>query len=419
MKYAKVDLHLHLDGSLNMPWAWETARKRGVVAPDCTFEEYYHIMHRTEFKNREERMTRFDFPIAIMQTREDLAASIYHLIETLAEKELYYAEIRFAPQQHMLQGLSQKEVVEAVLSGKEQAEKDFPGIKTGVINCMMHKGADAHTNWEANLETIRVTKEFLGKGVVALDLAGYENNGDFNLYAPLFEIAKEQGIPYTIHAGEMGDGSHVPMAIAMGASRIGHGINCVLAPEWLAEAGRDISSQLTTQFYSDGIHIELTPSYQLGVMENFRVVYNTALANERLGAFSSDYVKCLRNACIFMASYVWPNYTWECFNDTFRQTRNVLLRNIRNYYAMFPDEPVLKYLGSDRKEGSAPAQTLSSFPEGGYYMLRNGWDESSTMMILKNNYNPVNKWHCQMDNGTVALWSKGRNFLPDAVPPYV
>ena len=235
MKYAKVDLHLHLDGSLNMPWAWETARKRGVVAPDCTFEEYYHIMHRTEFKNREERMTRFDFPIAIMQTREDLAASIYHLIETLAEKELYYAEIRFAPQQHMLQGLSQKEVVEAVLSGKEQAEKDFPGIKTGVINCMMHKGADAHTNWEANLETIRVTKEFLGKGVVALDLAGYENNGDFNLYAPLFEIAKEQGIPYTIHAGEMGDGSHVPMAIAMGASRIGHGINCVLAPEWLAE----------------------------------------------------------------------------------------------------------------------------------------------------------------------------------------
>lgn len=188
----------------------------------------------------------------------------------------------------------------------------------------------------------------------------------------------------------------------------------VKAPEWLAEAGRDISSQLTTQFYSDGIHIELTPSYQLGVMENFRVVYNTALANERLGAFSSDYVKCLRNACIFMASYVWPNYTWECFNDTFRQTRNVLLRNIRNYYAMFPDEPVLKYLGSDRKEGSAPAQTLSSFPEGGYYMLRNGWDESSTMMILKNNYNPVNKWHCQMDNGTVALWSKGRNFLPDA-----
>ncbi len=235
MKYAKIDLHLHLDGSLNLPWAWETAKKRGVVAPDYTFEEYYHFMHRTEFKNREERMTRFDFPIAVMQTKEDLAASMYNLIATLAEKELYYAEIRFAPQQHMLQGLSQTEVVEAVLAGRAQAQNDFPDIETGLINCMMHKGADAHTNWEANLETIRVTKEFLGKGVVALDLAGYENNGDFNLYAPLFEIAREQGIPYTIHAGEMGDGSHVPMAIAMGAYRIGHGINCVQNPEWLKE----------------------------------------------------------------------------------------------------------------------------------------------------------------------------------------
>ena len=55
------------------------------------------------------------------------------------------------------------------------------------------------------------------------------------LYAPLFEIAREQGIPYTIHAGEMGDGSHVPMAIGMGAYRIGHGINCVHDPAWLAE----------------------------------------------------------------------------------------------------------------------------------------------------------------------------------------
>jgi len=117
----------------------------------------------------------------------------------------------------------------------EQAKKDFPEVTVGLINCMMHKGEDAHVNWDANVETIRVTKEFLGKGVVALDLAGYENNGDFNLYAPLFEMARELEIPYTIHAGEMGDGSHVPMAIAMGAWRIGHGINCVQDPAWLQE----------------------------------------------------------------------------------------------------------------------------------------------------------------------------------------
>ena len=146
---------------------------------------------------------------------------------------MLYAEIRFAPQQHMKEGLTQREVVEAVLSGMEQAKKDFPEVTVGLINCMMHKGENALVNWDANVETIHLTKEFLGKGVVALDLAGYENNGDFNLYAPLFEIARELEIPYTIHAGEMGDGSHVPMAIAMGAYRIGHGFNCVQNPEWV------------------------------------------------------------------------------------------------------------------------------------------------------------------------------------------
>ena len=54
-------------------------------------------------------------------------------------------------------------------------------------------------------------------------------------YAPLFEKAKEYGIPYTIHAGEMGEGAHVPEAMSMGALRIGHGINCIQDKRWLNE----------------------------------------------------------------------------------------------------------------------------------------------------------------------------------------
>ena len=68
MNAAKIDLHLHLDGSLYLPWAWKTAVKRGVVEKECTFEEYYSIFHRRNFKTREEGMKRFDFPIDVMQT---------------------------------------------------------------------------------------------------------------------------------------------------------------------------------------------------------------------------------------------------------------------------------------------------------------------------------------------------------------
>lgn len=233
MQTAKIDLHLHLDGSLNLEWAWKTAVKRGVVAADCTFEQYYDRMHQKNFKTREEGFKKFDFPIAILQTEEDLHDGTLHLIETLEEKGLIYAEIRFAPQQHTLGGLTQAEVVAAVLSGIQDAKETCPGISIGLLNCLMHKGSGAAVNHAANLETVEVTRQFLHQGVVGLDLAGFENNGPFLAYADLFEKAREYQIPYTIHAGEMGEGIHVAEAIQMGAWRIGHGINCVQDPEWL------------------------------------------------------------------------------------------------------------------------------------------------------------------------------------------
>ena len=66
-------------------------------------------------------------------------------------------------------------------------------------------------------------------------LSDYEQSGyrRFDIAVSLFEKAREYGIPYTIHAGEMGDGSHVLDALKMKAYRIGHGINCVDRPEWV------------------------------------------------------------------------------------------------------------------------------------------------------------------------------------------
>ena len=186
------------------------------------------------------------------------------------------------------------------------------------------------------------------------------------------------------------------------------------ASEWLTEVAPEISSQFALQFYSDGVHSEMAPNYQLGVMDNFRSIYNIARANNRLDAFDPEYAEKMRKSALFLANYIWPDYTWEWFNDTFQQTKNVLLNNIKRYSAMFPDENLLKYLASERKEGSVPTESLISFPVGGYYILRSGWDGSESMFILKNNYNPDNEYHCHMDNGTFALWNKGRNFLPDA-----
>lgn len=78
---------------------------------------------------------------------------------------------------------------------------------------------------------------------------------------------------------------------------------------------------------------------------------------------------------------------------------------------MYPDNNELLWVATEGKNGSKPSYTTKAYSTSGYYMLRSGWDKDATMMILKNNYNPTNQWHCQPDNGTFGLYRKDRNFF--------
>jgi len=233
MQTARIDLHLHLDGSLNLRWVYEKALKYGAIEQSTTFEDFYHIVYANNLKDRSLSIRKFELMCDVLQYREDLMEATRDLVHTLWQEGLYYAEIRFASQQHTMRGLSQLDALKAVIDGAGEAMEKYPGIRIGIINCMMHKGDGAEANMAENFETIRVTKEMIGKGAVGLDLAGYENNGDFLAYSPLFEEASRLGIPYTVHAGEMGIGEHVLDALSFGAKRIGHGVNCIQEQEYL------------------------------------------------------------------------------------------------------------------------------------------------------------------------------------------
>ena len=226
MNTAKIELHLHLDGSLNIMWAYKKAIQRNVIDKKTSFEDFYNLLFSNNGSHSAQSIKKFDLVCDLLQHKEDLFEATYDLARRLNNLGLVYAEIRFASQQHLKAGLSQYEALEAVKLGAEKAMEDFP-IRIGIINCLMHKADSASFNHEANLETIEVTKKLLANTVLALDLAGFENNCDYKEYGYLFEIARRYNIPYTMHAGEMGDGSHILDALNMGAYRIGHGINCI------------------------------------------------------------------------------------------------------------------------------------------------------------------------------------------------
>lgn len=197
----------------------------------------------------------------------------------------------------------------------------------------------------------------------------------------------------------------------------------ILMPEfkhsvkWLDYGVQGVGSSLVAQFNEDGVHNELDPSYHLGVVADFINLYQLALANNKTDKFPADYYAYLKKASKFIMDIVYPNYSIDNYNDTrcgSSFTKNVILRNLKTYSDIFPDDEELKYASSQGKNGKRPSNDVKIYDKSGYYMFRNGWEPSSMMLVLKNNYNPENKWHCQPDNGTICLYNKGRRFLPDA-----
>ena len=206
----KVELHLHLDGSIRLKTASELSNK--------SIDEVKNLMiAKAKCLNLNESLTKFDLANEIMQTKDNLIRVSKELVEDLKKDHVIYAEVRFAPLLHTKKGLSEEMVVEAVLQGLKDSD-----LKVNLILCMMR-----HFSFEDNLKTIDLAIKYLDKGVVAIDLAGAEAIYPTSKFEKLFQIAKEKNVPFTIHAGEADGKDSILEAIKFGTKRIGHGVRCI------------------------------------------------------------------------------------------------------------------------------------------------------------------------------------------------
>lgn len=216
----KVVLHLHLDGSLRPETVREWLEEDG---EGLTLDEVKErLMVDKECKDLNEYLKKFDIPSQVLQTEERIERATYELYEDLSKQNVIYAEVRFAPSKHLEKGLSYDQVVEAAIDGMERAKEKF-NIDGNLILCCM-RGDD---NKNENFETVSVAKKYLKKGVCGIDLAGAEALFKTEKFEDIFRMAKENNIPFTIHAGEAAGSESIRKAIEFGAKRIGHGVRCI------------------------------------------------------------------------------------------------------------------------------------------------------------------------------------------------
>ena len=281
-----IDLHLHLDGSLRPGTVRELLCREGKDVFDTDEAAGRALRVPKDCRNLNDYLECFTYPCMVLHSFSNVERAVYELIEDLNEKEVTYAEIRFAPQLCVCESFDQEGAILAAISGVRKASKDFKDIRVGLILCCM-RGNDH----KANEETVRLCARYLGQYVCALDLAGAEGIFATELFADEFSLAKKLDVPFTIHAGEAAGPESIWKALALGAKRIGHGIRCIeddVLVEYLERHCIPLevcpTSNMQTRVFTSPAEYPLKELLQRGVMVTVNTdnmtVSNTNLQNE-------------------------------------------------------------------------------------------------------------------------------------------
>ncbi len=215
----KTDLHVHLDGSLRLSTMLELAEQQGIELPAKDADGLAKALHCGEHAGSlVEYLKAFDTTLKVLQTEEALHRAAYELCEDAAAENVRYMEVRYSPMLHTRGGLRLTAVVEAVLAGLWDAQKDH-GIVANVILCGIR-----NISPDSSVEMAQLAVAYKNRGVVAFDLAGAEYDYPAKHHLRAFKLVRDNNIAVTIHAGEAYGPASIHQAIHVcGAHRIGHG----------------------------------------------------------------------------------------------------------------------------------------------------------------------------------------------------
>jgi len=232
----KALLHDHLDGGLRPATIVELAGEIDHRLPEQdagSLAEWF--AKQADSGSLEQYLETFVHTVAVMQTPEHLARVARECALDLAADGVVYAEVRYAPEQHLDRGLTLDEVVAAVQEGfaqgtAEAAEAGTP-IRVGTLLTAMRHAA-------RSMEIAELAVRHREHGVVGFDIAGAEAGYPPSRHLDAFEYLHRENFHVTIHAGEAFGLPSIWEAVQVcGTDRLGHGVRIVDDIEVLG--GRD------------------------------------------------------------------------------------------------------------------------------------------------------------------------------------
>jgi adenosine deaminase len=218
----KVLLHDHLDGGLRPTTIVELADRDGYVGlPTTDPADLGAWMTRgAARKDLVLYLETFAHTVGVMQTPEALERVAFECATDLAEDGIVYAEVRFAPEQHVERGLALDEVVEAVQAGFARGSRGR-AIRVRTLLTAMRTAARSR-------EIAELAVRWRDREVCGFDIAGAEAGYPPTRHMDAFDFVRAEDFHLTIHAGEAFGPASIWEALQFcGAERLGHGVRIV------------------------------------------------------------------------------------------------------------------------------------------------------------------------------------------------
>lgn len=237
----KVELHVHLEGSIRPETLLRLARRNRVPLPYYTVEELREWYTFRDFPHFVEIYVKLS---SCLKTADDIELIAREFLQGQADQNIQYSEPTYtAYTLYHVSGISFDDQFAALNRARVWAEREL-GVTMNVIVDIARE-----VKPDYGMITAQQVLKHYGNGVGALGLGGYEVGHPPEKFQAAFDLINAAGIPCILHAGETAGPESIWGALRVANSRrIGHGIRC------LEDAG------LVTYLREQQIPLEVCPT---------------------------------------------------------------------------------------------------------------------------------------------------------------
>jgi adenosine deaminase len=221
----KVELHLHIEGSLEPDLMMALAKKHRVDLPYANIED---VRKAYDFEDLQSFLDLYYLGASVLKDEDDFYQLMWNYLLRCKDDNVVHAEIMFDPQTHTQRGIGFEIFMTGFKRAIKQAQQEWGQ------SCLLIMSFLRHLTEQSAIETLETARPYLDD-ITAVGLDSSELGNPPEKFAQVFKMAKSLGLKRVAHAGEEGPTEYIWGALkVLDVHRIDHGVRCIEDPDLIA-----------------------------------------------------------------------------------------------------------------------------------------------------------------------------------------